>query len=198
MRPVRVLLFDCRDSFTRNLAQMTEEMLPAGSVLEVASCDGFDPGRAVLFDRVILSPGPGLPEETPGLFRLIETAVGASPAPVPVLGVCLGHQALAAKFGARLLNLPEVCHGMSSRITLVSPDKLFRGLPQTFEAGRYHSWLVSDDGLPEDLLVTAVDELGRIMGLRHRRLPVHGVQFHPESILTPFGPQIIGNFLFGL
>jgi anthranilate synthase component 2 len=189
---VKVLLFDCRDSFTYNLAQMAKEILGATGRLDVLRHDRVDLGRVGDYDRIVLSPGPGVPEETENLLPLIRRF-----APIrPILGVCLGHQALGLCFGARLINLSQVFHGVSSKVKLTARPRIFKGLPPEIEAGRYHSWLVSESGWPEDLLVTARDGEGRVMGLTHARYDVHGVQFHPESILTPLGPKILSNFLF--
>jgi anthranilate synthase component 2 len=193
LTPIKVLLFDCHDSFTHNLAQVIAEMLPSNSYLEVVSCDQLNFQLLQKFNRLILSPGPGVPGETPNLYLLIDQLAGS----IPILGVCLGHQALAQRFGATLINLPQVYHGIQSKISSTAPCPLFTGLPPVFTAGRYHSWLVADENLPQELVVTARDELGQIMGIKHHSLPIYGVQFHPESILTPYGPQIIGNFLFG-
>jgi anthranilate synthase component 2 len=145
------------------------------------------------FNRVVLSPGPGLPEETENLLPLIRLLAPNT----PILGVCLGHQALALAFGGRLLNLKKVYHGLASKVIILEPDYLFEGLPPEILAGRYHSWLVDSDNFPQELMVTAVDDTGQIMGLAHREYNVRGVQFHPESILTPMGPRLLRNFLVG-
>jgi anthranilate synthase component 2 len=191
---MRILLFDCRDSFTYNLAHQVLDMLRPGDALDVVRHDRLDPEDGPGYDRVILSPGPGVPTETENLMELIGLC-----APVrPVLGVCLGHQALAQSFGGRLVNLDRVFHGIRSRVSLSTEgSRIFAGLPEVIDAGRYHSWAVSEEGLPEELEVTARDEGGLVMGLRHRNLDVHGVQFHPESVLTPEGPSILRNFLYG-
>jgi len=143
------------------------------------------------FDKIILSPGPGIPSETEGLLPLIRRfASGKS-----ILGVCLGHQAIAEAFGGRLINLENVYHGVATPIQVVANHRIFDGLPETFEAGRYHSWVVDANDFPEELEITAKDETGQIMALRHRTWDVNGVQFHPESVLTPLGKMIVDNFL---
>ncbi|MDR1036615.1 MAG: aminodeoxychorismate/anthranilate synthase component II [Deltaproteobacteria bacterium] len=191
---MRILLFDCRDSFTYNLAHAVDAMLRPGDELEVRRHDLVDPEEGPGYGRVILSPGPGVPAETENLMGIIARCAGAT----PVLGVCLGHQALAQWFGARLVNLKRVFHGISSRVGLDrDAARIFLGLPEVIDAGRYHSWLVDEEGLPAALRVTARDEGGRVMGVSHRTKDVHGVQFHPESVLTPLGPEILRNFIYG-
>jgi anthranilate synthase component 2 len=190
---MRVLLFDCQDSFTYNLAQLTERLLGSEDSLDVVRNDALDLGTAGSYDRILLSPGPGVPSETANLLGLIRRYSGK----IPILGVCLGHQALAQVFGARLLNLKRVFHGIRSTIRLLKADGIFQGLPSEIEGGRYHSWVVDEEGFPGDLEVTARDQGGLVMGFSHRELKLHGVQFHPESILTPTGPRIVENFLLG-
>lgn len=139
----------------------------------------------------MLSPGPGIPSEAGLLLPLIrEYAPSKS-----ILGICLGEQAIGEAFGATLSNLKEVYHGIASQIHVVAPDPLFAGLPETFEAGRYHSWIVDKENFPEELEITAEDDNGRIMALAHRRYDVRGVQFHPESVLTPVSRSLIENWL---
>jgi anthranilate synthase component 2 len=144
------------------------------------------------YDKIILSPGPGLPEESGILKELIRKF---SPT-IPIFGVCLGMQAIAEVFGGKLFNLDEVYHGVASPIKILDfEEKIYHEIPDGFEAGRYHSWTVEKESLPECLKITAVDENGRIMSLRHKQFDVCGVQYHPESILTPFGEKIIRNWL---
>ncbi|MDR1313476.1 MAG: aminodeoxychorismate/anthranilate synthase component II [Deltaproteobacteria bacterium] len=191
---MKILLFDCRDSFTFNLAHAVLDMLRPGDELEVRRHDLVEPEEGPGYGRVILSPGPGVPSETENLMELVAACAPGT----PTLGVCLGHQALAQWFGARLVNLETVYHGVRSRVGLnARGTRIFSGLPGVIDAGRYHSWLVDEEGLPAELRVTARDEGGRVMGLSHRTLDVHGVQFHPESVLTPEGPKILRNFLYG-
>jgi anthranilate synthase component 2 len=191
--PLKVLLFDCRDSFTYNLAHLIGEILSPADRLEVVSSRSLNLRTISQFNRLILSPGPGLPWETENLYALIKLTEGS----IPTLGVCLGHQALANYFGADLFNLKRVCHGLQSKIKIVDQKYLFYGLPEVIEGGRYHSWVVEKKNFPRQLQITAQDEQGQIMGFRHRCLDIQGVQFHPESILTPAGPKILTNFLFG-
>jgi anthranilate synthase component 2 len=191
---MKVLLVDCRDSFTYNLARTSERVLEKGDELEVVRTDKLKVSKVVSsYDKILLSPGPGVPSETENLMELIDAAASFK----PILGVCLGHQALAEAFGAILINLSEVFHGISSEISLTSGSDIFSGLPEKIRAGRYHSWLVSEENFPSELKITARDGEGRIMGFDHRTLEIRGVQFHPESILTPLGPRILRNFLYG-
>ncbi|MDR1656290.1 MAG: aminodeoxychorismate/anthranilate synthase component II [Deltaproteobacteria bacterium] len=188
---MKILLFDCHDSFTFNLAHCLKTLMTKGDRLDVITCSELNVSSAGDYDRIILSPGPGIPQEAGCLMELIDRWAISK----PFLGVCLGHQALAQAFGASLVNLPKVFHGVKSSLRQVKKTRLFEGLPERFEGGRYHSWLVSRISFPTDLEVTCVDEEGSVMGFQHRALDLHGVQFHPESILTPLGPTIIANFL---
>ena len=183
---MKILLIDNYDSFTYNLVHALRD---AGATdITVARNDGIDLDAASRFDRIVLSPGPGIPEEAGQLLPLIHRYAATK----SILGVCLGHQAIAEAFGARIENLSEVFHGVQTPIRVTAPDEpLFTG----FMAGRYHSWVVRRAGLPEVLEVTAESSDGLIMALRHRVYRVHGIQFHPESILTPVGGIIIRNFL---
>jgi anthranilate synthase component 2 len=184
---------DCRDSFTHNLAQLARRILCEKGTLDVVGCDRLDVEAAGSYDRILLSPGPGVPSETPGLMGLI----AAHSHRVPMLGVCLGHQALAEHFGGRLVNLRRVFHGIASEISILKAVGPLSGLPGSIVGGRYHSWVVEPDSIPSVLEVTAVDGEGRIMAFSHREQDIHGVQFHPESILTPEGPGMLRNFLLG-
>ena len=142
-------------------------------------------------NKILLSPGPGVPEEAGLLLDVIRTYTGKK----PILGVCLGEQAIGEVYGGKLTNLDEVFHGIQSPVTLTATDYLFEGLPSTVQVGRYHSWVVDQKDFPDCLEVTAVSEEGYIMALRHRTLDVRGVQFHPESVLTPEGKQMLGNWI---
>ncbi|MEO8347638.1 MAG: aminodeoxychorismate/anthranilate synthase component II [Acidobacteriota bacterium] len=185
-----IFLVDNYDSFTWNLVQAVGKL---GVSVEVARNDRFDPEEVVSRrpEAVIVSPGPGRPESA---GRSIEMIAAAEREGIPVLGVCLGHQAIAALHGGRVLRAPAPRHGKSSPI-LHDGDALFEGLPNPFEAGRYHSLVVSEQGLPDDLRITARSADGLVMALAHRSKPVFGVQFHPESVLTPSGETLLGNFL---
>lgn len=185
---MKVLLIDNYDSFTYNLFQLLEE---EGAQVSVVRNDRFVLDDVAAYDKVVLSPGPGIPDEA-GLLK----AVIQRFAPVkPILGVCLGEQAIGEVFGATLYNLPQVFHGVQTPAHIVADDYLFRGLPRDILVGRYHSWVVAGEGLPACLEVTALSDEGQIMALRHRTYDVHGIQFHPESVLTPDGRVMIQNFL---
>ena len=186
---MRCLLLDNYDSFTYNLRHI---LLELGVDTDVFRNDKIALDKVADYDKVILSPGPGIPSEAGVLLSLIERFAPTK----SILGVCLGEQAIGEVFGARLLNLKDVYHGVCSDIRILVQDKLFNGLELGFRAGRYHSWVVSKEGFPACLEITAVDdEAGHIMGIRHRRYDVRGVQFHPESVLTPQGKKIIENWI---
>lgn len=188
---MKTLLVDNHDSFTYNLAQMIRAIGGAGATLDIVRNDELELAQAAGYDRIILSPGPGIPREAGQLCAVIEHYAASK----PILGICLGHQAIAEVFGATLINAEQVFHGISSALTLNTAHYLFAGLPQQIQAGRYHSWHVDEQHLPATLAVTARDEHGRIMALAHRHHDVQGVQFHPESIMTPQGDVILKNFL---
>ena len=186
---MKILVFDNYDSFTYNLVHLVREL--GFDDVDVVRNDRLDLDRAEVYDKIILSPGPGIPSESGLLLPLIRRYAPSK----SLLGICLGEQAIGEAFGARLENLAEVYHGVATAVRVVEPDPLFAGLGDNFEVGRYHSWIVSDEGLPSDLIVTARDAQGRIMALAHRRYDVRGVQFHPESVLTPLGKQMMRNWL---
>src|SRR5690606_1749082 len=187
---MQIALLDNTDSFTYNLALYLEEC--EGVQLEVIPSGQFDPDEAMRYAQLVIAPGPGLPPDHPVIIPLIRQYAGR----VPMLGVCLGLQAMCIAFGGRLVNLSRVYHGVQGDIRLTDPgDPLFAGLPSHFDAGRYHSWACDPDAFPDDLRVTAIDDTGAIMAARHARYPLHGVQFHPESILTPLGRMIVRNFV---
>jgi anthranilate synthase/aminodeoxychorismate synthase-like glutamine amidotransferase len=184
-----ILVVDHQDSFVYNLVQVVAAMEQTVQVVASESASAAELA-ALEPDAVILSPGPGRPEAA-GCF---EELVRILPDSIPLLGVCLGHQALATAFGARVVRAPQPVHGKASPI-LHDGSELFSGLPSPFEAGRYHSLVVERAGLPDQLTVTAETADGLVMALAHRSLPRFGVQFHPESILTPDGPRLMANFL---
>lgn len=186
---MNILVFDNYDSFTYNLVQMIEEIV--GHEVDVIRNDQIPLAEIEKYDKIILSPGPGIPEEAGILLDLIKTYAPTK----SIFGVCLGQQAIAEAFGGSLINLSEIFHGVATDAKQTQEHELFNGLPETFQVGRYHSWAVNPDDFPEDLMVTSVDNQGMIMSLKHKKYDVHGVQYHPESILTPNGRQIIENFL---
>lgn len=187
---MKILIFDNYDSFTYNLVHLVEKITDEKA--DVFRNDQLALEDVNSYDKIILSPGPGIPSEAGLLLPLIETYAKTK----SILGVCLGHQAIAETFGAKLVNMENVFHGVATEIIPEpEPGTLFEGIPASFKAGRYHSWIVDEASLPPELIVTARDEQGRIMALRHRELAISGVQFHPESIMTEYGEQLIRNFL---
>lgn len=186
-----IVIIDNYDSFTYNLAHLVKEL---GAEVDVLRNDKFELEELEKYDKIILSPGPGIPEEAGLLLEVIRTYAGRK----PMLGVCLGEQAIGQAFGGKLTNLSEVFHGIQTNVKIKNKDYIFDGLPTEIPVGRYHSWVVDADGFPEELMVTAISPEGQIMALKHREYDVHGIQFHPESVLTPDGKQIIGNWLKGV
>ncbi len=185
----KILILDNYDSFTYNLLHAVKSL--GCNDVDVIRNDKIDLVSVTQYDKIILSPGPGIPEEAGLLLPLIERYVETK----SILGVCLGHQALGVVFGATLENIPFVFHGVQTTAKIIGGDYLFDGLPEEILVGRYHSWIVSSENFPAELEITAIDEVGSIMAMKHRRLDLHGVQFHPESILTPEGIRIIRNFI---
>ena len=185
---MKIVIIDNYDSFTYNLSHLVKEL---GADVSVVRNDQFELPDLEPYDKIILSPGPGIPSEAGLLLDVIRTYAGRK----PILGVCLGHQAIGEVFGARLEKLSEVFHGVATPCRIISNDPVFSGLPTEITIGRYHSWVVSSQNLPDCLEVTAVSDEGQIMALRHRDFDIHGIQFHPESVLTPNGKEIIKNFL---
>lgn len=186
---MKVLVIDNYDSFVYNLVHYLEEL---DCEVTVKRNDRFSLDEVSDYDKILLSPGPGIPDEAGLLKALIEQYASSK----SILGVCLGQQAMGEVFGGKLKNLSEVFHGVATKATLMVDDEpLFKGLENEIEIGRYHSWVVSREDFPESLEVTSVDENGQIMSLRHRVFDVRGVQFHPESVLTPNGKQIIKNWI---
>ena len=186
---MKILIIDNYDSFTYNLVQYIKE-LGQGEVIVVRN-DQISIEEVGQYDTIIISPGPGVPSEsgiTCGVIRRYHTEKS-------ILGVCLGHQAIGEVFGGTIHNLDKVYHGVDSNVKQLREDPMFMQLNPNFRAGRYHSWVVLREGFPDDLEVIAEDDEGTIMALRHKKYNVRGVQFHPESILTPDGKQILKNFL---
>ena len=185
---MKIVIIDNYDSFTYNLSHLVKEL---GADVTVFRNDKFLLNEIEQYDKIILSPGPGIPSEAGLLLDVIRTYRGRK----PMLGVCLGHQAIGEVFGARLTNLSTVYHGVATEGTQYGNDPIVRGMPKRIIMGRYHSWVVDSTSLPECLEVTAMSDDGYIMALRHRHYDIHGIQFHPESVLTPEGRQIVKNWL---
>ena len=189
---MKVLLLDNYDSFTHNLKQLLEES--ALCDFEIRKNDQISLEEVNLFDKILISPGPGLPVEAGLLLEIIEKYASKK----PLLGICLGHQAIAEVFGAKLINLDKVYHGLEEEVTLLqSDDVLFQHFPNKFSVGLYHSWAVSMQNFPEELNITAISSQGLIMAFAHEAYAVWGVQFHPESIMTYEGKRLIENWLKG-
>lgn len=185
---MNVVIIDNYDSFTYNLSHLVKEL---GGNVAVFRNDQFELPQLQAYDKIILSPGPGIPSEAGLLLDVIRTYAGIK----PILGVCLGHQAIAEAFGGQLVNLSDVYHGIATNTNILTEDVLFKGLPQQIEVGRYHSWIVDADTLPQELEITSTSDEGYIMSLRHRHFDIRGIQYHPESVLTPQGKHIIDNWL---
>lgn len=185
---MKIVIIDNYDSFTYNLSHLLKEL---GAEVTVVRNDKFELKDLEQYDKIVLSPGPGIPSEAGLLLDVIRTYARRK----PILGVCLGHQAIGEVFGASLENLKEVYHGVQTEGTQLGNDYIFEGLPERVMMGRYHSWVVAKDSVPECLEVTAMSDDGEIMAMRHRQYDIHGIQFHPESVLTPEGKTIVGNFL---
>ncbi len=191
---MKILIFDNYDSFTYNLVHVVEKIIH--DKVDVFRNDKISLEKINEYDKIILSPGPGLPFESGLLLPLIKKYASSK----SILGVCLGQQAIGEAFGGSLINLSTVYHGVATKIKvnpkrIKSKNDIFNSLSDELEVGRYHSWIVSDKNFPKELEVTAEDENGYIMGLRHKTFDVQGVQFHPESVLTPMGEQMIKNWL---
>ena len=192
---MKIVIIDNYDSFTYNLAHLIKEL---GAEVTVYRNDQpevqalIDNADNIEFDKIVLSPGPGIPSEAGLLLDVIRTFAGKK----PMLGVCLGHQAIGEVFGAKLTNLSNVFHGVATIGTQFGNDPIFAGLPMNIVIGRYHSWVVSKDGLPDCLEITAESNEGQIMALKHKTLNVRGIQFHPESVLTPDGRKMLQNWMF--
>ena len=187
---MKILMIDNYDSFTYNLVHMLETF--DGVSVVVKRNDQLTLEDVVPFEKIVLSPGPGIPSEAGRMPEIVRAFAETK----SILGVCLGHQCIGESFGGRLLNIEAPIHGKATPIEIVDPSEpLFQGLPRRFSVGRYHSWVVRNEGLPDDIKVTAVDDAGSIMALRHTRLDICGVQFHPESILTEHGRTMLENWI---
>ncbi|HTL80913.1 MAG TPA: aminodeoxychorismate/anthranilate synthase component II [Bacteroidia bacterium] len=187
---MKILVFDNYDSFTYNLVHLVEKI--TGEKPDVFRNDQIALEEIEKYDKVILSPGPGIPQEAGLLLDVIRTYAGKK----DILGVCLGHQAIAEAMGAKLINLEKVFHGVATEVKAeIDAGYLFEGIPASFKAGRYHSWVVDEKTLPAEIRITARDENGQIMALQHASLRLAGVQFHPESIMTEYGEELMKNFI---
>src|SRR5688572_6093731 len=186
---MKILVLDNYDSFTYNLVHIIREL---GHAVDVHRNDKISMDDVKQYDKILLSPGPGVPDEA-GIMKQVITAYGPTKS---ILGICLGHQGIGEVYGASLFNIPKVLHGVTSTVEVQDNEEyLFEGVTQTFQGTHYHSWAVQTESIPADLKVTAVNDEGLIMGLRHTKYDVKGLQFHPESIMTPEGPKMIANWL---
>ena len=197
---MKIVIIDNYDSFTYNLSHLVKEL---GAEVTVLRNDQFQLEELEQFNKIILSPGPGIPSEAGLLLDVIRTYAGKK----PILGVCLGHQAIGEAFGGKLENLSDVFHGVATPCHIISDDPIFSGIERNITIGRYHSWVVSRQGLPDCLEVTAESDeglrvgdgtsgMGQIMALRHKTMNIRGIQFHPESVLTPDGKKRLQNWMF--
>lgn len=187
---MKILVIDNYDSFTYNLVHAIKKI--SGLPVDVFRNDEVALMEIDKYDKIVLSPGPGIPEEAGLLLEIIKKYAPKK----SVLGVCLGHQAIGEAFGGQLYNMNRVLHGIATPVKLTkNKSVLFNDLPETFDVGRYHSWIVKEDGLPECFEITSYDNEGRIMSMKHKEFDVEGVQFHPESVLTPLGEKMIENWL---
>ena len=187
---MNILILDNYDSFTYNLVHMVEDI--TGNLPDVFRNDEITVEEIQRYDVIILSPGPGIPDEAGILKEVIATYAGR----IPIFGVCLGLQAITEVFGGQIENMGEVFHGVATEMEIIKKEAIiFKGIPQKFEAARYHSWIASNENFPRTIAITAVDEDGAIQAIEHKEFKVSAVQFHPESILTEVGEQIVRNFL---
>lgn len=185
---MRIAVIDNYDSFTYNLVHLVKSL---GVEVDVFRNDQFQLSSLELYDKLLLSPGPGIPGEAGLLLEVIKTYASRK----SILGICLGHQAIGEVFGGRLVRLRQVYHGVATPCEQMMDEPLFADLPRHFEVGRYHSWVVSREDFPDCLQVTALSSDGQVMALRHKQYDVRGLQFHPESVLTPLGGTILSNWI---
>lgn len=183
----KVFVIDNYDSFTYNLVHYLEEL---NCEVTVKRNDQFELEELEDYPMILLSPGPGIPEES----GLLKAAIARYAPTKKILGICLGQQAIGEVFGGSLVNLDKVYHGIATPVHVIKEDILFKGLPETFEVGRYHSWVVATP-LPDELEATSLDDQGQLMSLKHKSYNIHAVQYHPESVLTPLGKKILENWL---
>lgn len=187
------MLIDNYDSFSFNLVQVIGELIDGKEELKVVRNDAFTVEEIMAMNpsHIVLSPGPGKPADAGICESLIKEANGK----IPLMGVCLGHQAICEALGGKITYAPELMHGKQSRVKVNNETLMFKGLPEELEVARYHSLVAAKDMIPEQLEVTAVDEKGEVMAVQHKTNPVYGLQFHPESIMTPLGKEMVRNFL---
>lgn len=186
----KILILDNYDSFTFNLVQLVQNNSQVD--VSVKRNDKFSLENVKKYDGIILSPGPGVPNEAGLMPKVVESYHKTK----PILGVCLGHQCLGEFFGAQLINLEKVFHGKATNINVTAKDDiLYSEIPRNFTAGRYHSWVVDKESISEDITISALDDLGYVMSISHKNLPIYGVQYHPESVMTDLGQKIINNWL---
>lgn len=185
---MKIVVIDNYDSFTYNLVHYLEDL---GATVTVFRNDEFELQELEVFDKIVLSPGPGIPDEAGLLKEVIKTYAKTK----SILGICLGTQAIGEVFGGTLTNLEKVYHGVASKITIIENDTIFNNLPTEIEVGRYHSWVISNDNFPQNLIITSLDENKRIMSIKHSVYDLRGVQFHPESILTQEGKKMLENWI---
>ncbi len=185
----KVVIIDNYDSFTYNLVHLVESIISTD--VTVLLNDKFELGELKAFDKIILSPGPGLPQDAGKTMEVIKHYQSTK----SILGVCLGHQAIGLAFGTKLKNLETVYHGIETNIKADEHEILFKNIEMSMLVGRYHSWVIDKDGLPDDLIITATDDDGNIMAIKHKTFDVQGIQFHPESIMTPKGEELMKNWL---
>ncbi len=187
---MKAALIDNNDSFTYNIVELVRKI--PGVNLDVIPYEQLKIDKLEGYEKLIISPGPGLPDE----FPLLQSILKYYHSEIPMLGICLGHEAIARYFGAELTHLPSVVHGQPKEINLTKESLLFNNVPKKFKAGLYHSWIIDKDSLPDDLEITALSEDDNIMSFRHKKYQLYGVQFHPESIITEYGKDMMTNFLF--
>ncbi len=184
----KIIVIDNYDSFTYNLVHYLEDL---NCQVTIFRNDEFELNELEKFDKIVLSPGPGIPDEA----GLLKEVIRAYKNKKSILGICLGQQAIGEVFGGKLMNLEKVYHGISSKIYIIENDTIFEDIPSEIEVGRYHSWVIAKENFPADLTITSVDENGEIMSIKHKNLDIKAVQFHPESILTPYGKKILENWI---
>ncbi|MFP4025977.1 MAG: anthranilate synthase component II [Thiohalospira sp.] len=185
---MKIFILDNFDSFTFNLVHCIE---PFASKVEVKRNNDVDINELNSFDKIVFSPGPGLPSEVKIMYKIIDLYKNTK----PILGVCLGHQAIAEYFGAQLINMEEVNHGREIPTRIIQPDYIFKNIPTKFISGRYHSWMVDKNNFPAALEITSIDQKNHIMSIKHKKYDIRGVQFHPESVMTEYGTQMLKNWV---